>query len=103
MNRKLGYFVALSGLLGVLNLQAETEDHLEKVFPVGPGGKLVVYAQVGSIEVKTGDRKDVSVEVFRKVTARGISLTSAKTREAEELKKHHVDFLQEGNSVIVRG
>ena len=79
--------------------RAETEDHLQKTFTVSPGGKLTVDVNVGSIEVTASDRKDVSIEVFRKVSARGFGGDAEK--EKAELKNQEVTFTQEGNRVTV--
>ena len=66
---------------------------------VAPGGKLLVDVNVGSIEVTASDRKDVAIEVFRKVSARGLG---GGDREKAELQKHELTLSQEGNVVIVR-
>jgi putative adhesin len=79
--------------------RAETEDHLQKSFTVSPGGKLVVDVNVGSIDVTASNRKDVAIDVYRKVDARGFG---GADREKAELQNHEVTFTQEGNSVIVR-
>jgi DUF4097 and DUF4098 domain-containing protein YvlB len=88
--------------LAALSATAATEDRLEKTFSVGPGGKLVVEANVGSIEVTTSDRKDVHIEVTRSAEARGLlGGGNAEERETKELKANKVDFNQDGQTVIV--
>src|SRR5687767_2533762 len=91
----------LAGLvvLTAFGVRAETEDHHQKSFNVTPGGKLLVDLNVGAIEVTASDRKDVAIEVFRKVSMRGLD---DQTREREELAKHELTFTQEGNNVVVR-
>src|SRR3954471_9924914 len=98
MKRNVGLLAGL--MLAVAGAaRAETEDHLQKTFTVSPGGKLTVDVNVGSIEVTASDRKDVSIEVFRKVTARGFG--DSAEREKAELKNQEVTFTQEGNRVTV--
>lgn len=86
-------------MAGALAGYSETEDHLQKIFGVSPGGKLVMDVNVGSIEVTASDRKDVAIDLFRKVDARGIG---GQDSEKAELQRHEVTFTQEGNNVIVR-
>ncbi len=76
---------------------ATTESNLSKSFPVKPGGQLVVEVDRGSIEIKTGDRPDVAIEVKRKITG-------ADTAKAQEIfAAHEVTFDQDGDHVAVRG
>ena len=81
--------------------RAATEEHVEKTFEIGSGGKLVVDVNVGSVEVKGENRKDVRVEVNRKASTRGI-LGANEEKERAELKANEVTFGQEGNSVVVK-
>jgi DUF4097 and DUF4098 domain-containing protein YvlB len=76
---------------------ATTESNISKVFPVKPGGKLVLSADRGSVKINTSDRSDVSVEVKRKV--KGASSAKA----AEIFESHKVTFSQDGDEVTVRG
>ena len=85
--------------LAVCSTNAATEDRIEKTFPAGPGGKLVIDANVGSIELKTSDRKDVHIDVVRSAEARGL-LANGGTEEAE-LKANVVTIRQDGQTVIV--
>src|SRR5439155_11229184 len=73
----------------------DVKDTLHQSFPVEPGGKLVVEADRGSIEVKSADADQVEIDVFRKV-----SRESRSTAE-EILKNHEVKFSKEGNQVQV--
>jgi DUF4097 and DUF4098 domain-containing protein YvlB len=85
----------LAGLsLSTIVLRAEVEDKINKTFNAAPGGQLVLTADRGSIEVKTADVESVAIEVTRKA---GGSTSAAE----ERLKKHVVDFSQEGNQVTV--
>jgi DUF4097 and DUF4098 domain-containing protein YvlB len=77
-------------------LGADVEGNLQKSFAVEPGGRLVVDADRGSIEIKTSKGSQVEVEVFRKVTR------ASDARAKEILGEHKVDFAQEGNTVTVR-
>ena len=72
------------------------EGNLKKVFTVKPGGKLVVDADQGSIEVNTTKDPQVQVEVFRKITAG----TEAKAQQL--LAEHKVEIAQDGGAVTVR-
>src|SRR5437762_12082800 len=96
MKRNIGLLAGLV-LAVACTSRAQTEDHLQKTFTVSPGGKLVVDVNVGSIDVAASDRKDVSIELFRKVTARGIG--GGEEREKAELKNNEVTFTQEGNKI----
>src|SRR5256885_4285333 len=98
MKRNMGLLAGLA-LAVACTGSAQTEDHLQKTFTVSPGGKLVVDVNVGSIDVTASDRKDVSIEVFRKVTARGLG--GGEEREKAELKNNEVTFTQEGKNITV--
>lgn len=78
--------------------RAELEDRLEKSFPVSPGGRLVIQADRGSIDIKTAETDTVSVEVTR--TAR----TSDREQADRLFGAHEVTFRHEGNQLeIVAG
>lgn len=98
MKRNIGFLTALI-MTAAFAGYSETEEHLQKSFAVGSGGKLVVDVYGGSIEVTASDRKDVAIDVYRKISMRGLD---DEAREREELKKHVVTFDQEGNTVTVR-
>jgi hypothetical protein len=100
-------FVSVLGIAAIVSFaplagRAATEDHLEKTFSVGSGGKVVVDANVGSIELTASDRNDVHVEVLRKAEARGL-FGGGKEREEAELKANQITFSQDGQTVTVRG
>lgn len=80
---------------------AATEDNLQKAFTVSPGGKLVVDANAGSIQIKTAPANQVSVEVFRKITVRGRAGVRDEEREREVLQANEITFSQDGNTVTV--
>jgi hypothetical protein len=68
---------------------------LNKSGPVKPGGKLVVEADRGAIEVRSADVERVQIEVVRKVT------NESRAKAEEILKNHQVEFSAEGNQVSV--
>jgi len=74
---------------------SDVEDKLTKSFEAKPGGKLVVEADRGSIEVKSADANQVEIEVFRKVSR------ESQAKAEEILKNHEVKFSLDGNKVQV--
>jgi hypothetical protein len=68
------------------------ESFIRKSFTVGPGGKLTIRADRGSIDVKTAATDKVEIEVTRE-PGRGAA--------ADILEKHQVTFNQDGNDVTV--
>ena len=85
-----GLLFALTSLAG-----SGVEQNLEKKFPVGPGGKLVIEADRGAIDVATGASDKVQVRVLRE--AKGATKTQADALFAN----HEVTFNQEGKTVTV--
>lgn len=75
---------------------ADHESNLRKKFTASPGGKLVIEADRGSIEVTAKSEETVDVQVFREVTR----ASAAKAQEV--FAAHEVTFQQEGNQVLVR-
>jgi DUF4097 and DUF4098 domain-containing protein YvlB len=73
----------------------ELEGNLDKTFPVASGGKLVIQADRGSIEVATDANGQVHVQVFRKVKG------GSKAKAEELLADHEVTLNQDGNTVSV--
>lgn len=69
------------------------ESFIRKTFQVGPGGKLTIRADRGSIDVHTGATDAVEIEVTRE-PGRGAA--------SDILEKHQVTFAQEGNDVNVK-
>src|SRR6188474_755589 len=82
--------------LGIHTARAMVEGNLKKTFTVSPGGKLVVDADRGSIEVNSTKDSAVQVEVFRKITG------TRDVRGQAILDDHKVNMEQEGNTVTVR-
>jgi hypothetical protein len=88
------YFAFLFG--ATLAVRAETtEDKLNKSFQIKAGGKLVLEADRGSIEVKSADVERVQIEVLRKVT------DESRAKAEEILKNHQIEFSAEGDKVLV--
>src|SRR5438128_2198836 len=74
---------------------AGIESNLKKSFAVKPGGQLVVDVDSGSIEISTGESKEVAVEVKRKITG------ADNARAQEIFAAHEVTFDQDGGRVEV--
>jgi DUF4097 and DUF4098 domain-containing protein YvlB len=74
---------------------SEYEDNIRKSFPVSPGGKLVVNADRGSIEVNTTDAEKVEVQVVRRVRS------MSRSRADEIFAAHEISFQQQGDQVTV--
>ncbi|HEV8131034.1 MAG TPA: DUF4097 family beta strand repeat-containing protein [Acidobacteriota bacterium] len=72
------------------------QDSVNKTFQVRPGGRLVVDADLGSIQVRTGDPSRVDVEVIRKVYAGDRADTESILRDLD------LQITQSGNDVTVR-
>ncbi len=75
---------------------AATEENLNKKFPIDSGGNLVVDVEFGSIDVTTNATAEVAVDVWRKIGRKNA------TAEADFLREHPVEFIQDGNTVTVR-
>jgi DUF4097 and DUF4098 domain-containing protein YvlB len=86
--------IALMGL--VCAAQAEIEDNLDRTFNVSPGGKFVLEADRGSVNLTVGNDKELEIKVLRTVT--GATESTAK----ELFEDHEVAFSQEGNTVRVK-
>jgi len=112
IGRRLTAALAFFGLLAGVGLQTgcsqmdagadETADvgsvpaDLHQSFAVTAGGRLVIDADRGAIEIATGSDDAVQVEVLRKVT-RG---SANKARQI--LAAHKVTFDQDGSTVRIR-
>lgn len=70
---KVQIIALLQGLLfaGTVIGDTTVDSHIERSFQVTPGGYLKVYADRGSIEVRTTDRDHVDVKIERKVKKDG--------------------------------
>jgi DUF4097 and DUF4098 domain-containing protein YvlB len=74
---------------------AETPANLKQSYPVSAGGKLVVDADRGSIEVTTAEASQLEIEVLREIK------NVSESRAQEILDAHEVTFSQDGNTVTV--
>jgi len=97
VNRSAVALALAAGLLAMSQAQAAaTENNLQKTFSVSSGGKLVVDADRGSIDVTPSGNDKVEIRVLRKVTR----ATAAKAEEV--FADHEVTFEQDGNQVTVK-
>ncbi len=93
----LSALAALALFGAASNLSAATaESNLKKTFTAKPGGQLIVDVDRGPIEISTGERDDLQVQVERKIP--GVSAANA---EAVFLA-HEVTLDQDGDRVQVR-
>src|SRR5438046_944668 len=80
-----------------VTLTNKYEHKIEKEFQVSTGGKLIVQADQGSIEVNSDARDKVHVRLFRHVKG-------GSQAQADELfGNHDVTFTQDGNNVSIIG
>src|SRR5207302_2781541 len=90
----------LAGLLlgiGTVVDAAEYDQKIEKEFQVSTGGKLIVQADQGSIEVNSDASDKVHVRVLRHIKG-------GSQGQADELfANHDVTFRQDGDTVSVIG
>src|SRR5688572_22294511 len=91
-----------SGLLAGLFILAQTcfgatkhEQNVGKSFPAITGGKLIIDADRGSIEVTTDGEDKVQVHVFRQVNG------GAKADADALFANHEVIFDQQGSTISV--
>jgi hypothetical protein len=91
------YFLQLAFLfVAGFALRAETtEDRLTKTFQVKAGGRLVIEADRGSIEVRSADVERMQIDVLRKVT------NESRAKADEIFKNHEIEFSTEGDKVLV--
>jgi DUF4097 and DUF4098 domain-containing protein YvlB len=74
---------------------ADFESNLEKTFPASPGGKLVVDADRGNVEITTDGGDKVGIVVFRKIKG-------GKQAEADQLfADHEVAFSEKDGTISV--
>jgi len=97
-NRILAGLLPSAGLLSAALAFAasDVEDRLHESFQVKAGGKLVIEADRGSIEVKSAEAEQVAIEVFRKVGR------ESEAKAQEILKNHEIKFSRDGDTVRVR-
>jgi DUF4097 and DUF4098 domain-containing protein YvlB len=89
--------IAALVFVGCEDVRLESEDTIKKSFQVGPGGRLTLETDRGSIEVKTVDSNTLEVEVNRKVYALD------REKADEILKDFDIEFTQRGNDLHIRG
>ena len=91
-----GSLLCVSLLFAALAFAAgDIADRLRESFQVKSGGKLIIEADRGSIDVKSVEAGQVEIEVFRKVDR------ESETRAQEILKNHEVKFSRDGDTVRV--
>jgi len=91
---RLGCAAALLFLIQA-GFTATYEQNLEKSFPVTPGGKLVIQADMGAIQVATDNSDQFQLAVLRKVKG------GTKAQADGLFADHEVTFSQEGNMITV--
>lgn len=74
---------------------ASTEENISKTLPAQSGGTLVVDVDMGSVDVATHSRDEVSIEVWRKVTRR------SKSEEQAYLKERPVKISADNGTVTI--
>src|SRR5438093_12006877 len=94
---RTGLFAGLLLGIGKIVAASEYDQTIEKECEVSAGGKLVVQADRGSIEVKSDAHDKVHVRVFRHIKG-------GSQAQADELfANHEVTFKQDGNTLSVIG
>lgn len=83
-------------LAGSLAAFAATEEQVNKRFPAQPGGKLIVDVEFGSIDVKTNNTGEITVDAVRKVTL------GSKADEEAYLRDRPITFAQEGGTLTIQ-
>lgn len=73
------------------------EDTVRKTFEVGPGGKLTLETDIGSVEVRSTKSNTLEVEVIRKVR------TTSQKKVKQILDEFDLSFDQRGNDVSITG
>jgi DUF4097 and DUF4098 domain-containing protein YvlB len=92
-----GLVACLSLGVGMVLSASEYDRNIEKEFQVSSGGKLIVQADRGSIELKSDARDKIQVRVLRRVKG-------GSQAQADELfANHDVTFRQDGNSLSILG
>lgn len=76
---------------------AGIKNEITRSFSVSPGGLLSVETDLGTVDIQTGDKNNVEVEV----------LLTADTRDEDKAKeifdRFQLDFEQEGDDVFITG
>jgi hypothetical protein len=89
-----GLFAA-SLFIGTAVASQDYEQNVEKTFQVTPGGRLILQADRGSVDVKTDESNQVQVHVYRKVSG------GSKSNAGEQFANHELTLTQDGNRVVV--
>jgi hypothetical protein len=100
LSQKTRFFLVMLGI-AVLTSTATSlgniEDTINKSFPVGPGGTLLLDTDRGSIQVKGQEGNRVDIEIIREAK------TSDSTKAKEIFDYMQFDFKQNGNDVTIHG
>ncbi|HTI70176.1 MAG TPA: DUF4097 family beta strand repeat-containing protein [Candidatus Limnocylindria bacterium] len=88
--------LVIAAAVAVTSLQAAEVEDLQHTFAVQPGGEVSVDVDFGSIQISTNATSEVTVEVHRQ-----IGLNSSE-KELAFLKGNPVEFIQDGNKVVIR-
>jgi len=91
MRRQLSLTLALAASMFLATAASAGEDVIRKGFTVADGGTLHLDAELGGIKIVTGG-SGVAVEITRKWHGR---------RGEERMRKHKIEFAQNGNDVDI--
>ena len=86
--RRASFIIAALAVVA-FTAHAETNDTVRRTFRTGDGGTIHLDADAGDVQVTSGGRGSVTVEVVRHA------------RNADELKRNELTFDQKGNDVYV--
>src|SRR6266581_5021875 len=92
-----GFFAGLLLGSGTVVGASGYDQNIEKDFPVSAGGKLIVQADRGSIEVNSDTSDKVQVRVLRHVKG------GSQAQADEWFANHEVTFKQAANTVSITG
>lgn len=100
--RHLHSIALFSGLIALalsssVNARSETEDRIQRSFEAAPGGRLVIAADRGSIEIRPTATGNAAIEVVR------IAKAASGAREREILQRHRVQFAESAGEIRVTG
>jgi DUF4097 and DUF4098 domain-containing protein YvlB len=83
-------------VIAVATASAMSEENINEKLDVGPGGKIIVDVDFGTIDVSAGADDKVVVEAHRKIDSNN------EAREKEYLAAAPVTVTKDGNTVTVR-
>ena len=96
-NRYLCLLTFLAAMVFAADAGAWIDKEIAKSFDVSPGGLFSLETDLGTLEVQTGDKNTVEIEILLKADTRD-------DEKAEEIfDRFKVDFEQDGNEVYVTG